>query len=77
MRHPIGRSSQKQDTERKTGKVLLKLNAPIHCNQGVITTLYASEKLAVRDTRPATPGHGVDGMTFEFCSEAYRNLLVK
>ena len=49
MRHAIGWRPDEQYAERKSGEILLELDAPVHRDQYVVLVLHAPEKLAVRD----------------------------
>ena len=50
MRHAIGWRPDEQYAERKSGEILLELDAPVHRDQYVVLVLHAPEKLAVRDS---------------------------
>ena len=44
---------------------VLELDAPVHRGQRVVLASHAPQKLAVRDARPATAGHGIDTVALE------------
>ncbi len=59
------RRTKKKYSERQPSEVLLELYATVHRDQGIVLVPHTSEKLTVRDSRPATADDRVNCVAFE------------
>jgi len=69
VRHTGGWRTDKSHTDGREGEILLELDAPVHCDQRVVLAFHTPQKLAVRDARPATPGHRIHIVALERSGE--------
>jgi hypothetical protein len=65
VHHSIGWRTDKKDAEGQRGEVLLELNALVHCDQSLVLIPHTSQKLAVRDARPAAADYAIDTVALE------------
>jgi len=72
MNHPIRKSEDEKDSEGQRRDVLLELDAPVHCEKGIVVATHATKEVAILDTGPATPSDGGDAMAFEHRGEVER-----
>jgi len=69
VHHAVGGRTDKQHADSRGGQILLELDAPVHRDQRVILAFHTPQKLAVRDARPATPGHRIHIVALERSGE--------
>jgi hypothetical protein len=65
IHHAIRPGTNEQYTEGKCWQVLLELDTPVHCKQGIVRAAHAPKKLAVRDASPTPADHSIDTVAFK------------
>jgi hypothetical protein len=69
VRHTVRWRTDKEHTDGRGDQILLELDAAVHRHQRVILAFHTPQKLAIGDTRPATPGHRIHTVAPESSGE--------
>ena len=67
--YQVGECTDKEHANGARSQILLELDTPVHRDQRLVLAAHTPQKLAVRDARPASAGHGIDIVAMERSDE--------